>query len=400
MSDIPYIQQAQEIKITGQDSAGATVNYVGADANGNLNVKDYADGAAGSAVPSVAIQIGGSDGTNLRAISTDNTGKVNLNNISGTISLPTLAATSTKQSDGTQKTQKVDGSGNIEPAGDVVTRSIFVKPGDGTNSISVKAASTAALATDTSEVVALSPNSPIPTGTNSIGAVTQATASNFNAQVVGNIASGSADSGNPVKICGVYNSTLPTPSSGQRVDRQTDLNGRELVANAPLDGYKASYAAAVSALVFAAAATDVFTIYGSASKTIRILRIHFTFTTTSGSGAAANISLIKRSATNTGGTSASVTAVPYDSNNAAATATVLSYTVNPTSLGAAIGAIRSIRDAIVASNTINQVLWDFGNRPSQAIVLRGTSQGLVINLNGATVTGSIADIDIEWTEET
>ena len=37
----------------------------------------------------------------------------NINNISGTITLPTLAATSTKQSDGTQKTQVVDGSGNV-----------------------------------------------------------------------------------------------------------------------------------------------------------------------------------------------------------------------------------------------------------------------------------------------
>lgn len=36
MADIPYIQQAQEVKITGQDNTGATVNYVGADSSGNL----------------------------------------------------------------------------------------------------------------------------------------------------------------------------------------------------------------------------------------------------------------------------------------------------------------------------------------------------------------------------
>lgn len=46
-----------------------------------------------------------------------------------------------------------------------------VKPGDGTTSITVKAASTAAAAGDTSQVVALSPNSPVPTGTNTIGGV-------------------------------------------------------------------------------------------------------------------------------------------------------------------------------------------------------------------------------------
>jgi hypothetical protein len=40
-------------------------------------------------------------------------GTWNITNISGTVSLPTLAATSTKQSDGSQKTQIVDGSGNV-----------------------------------------------------------------------------------------------------------------------------------------------------------------------------------------------------------------------------------------------------------------------------------------------
>lgn len=44
-----------------------------------------------------------------------------------------------------------------------------VKITDGTNTVAVKAASTAAVATDPSQVVSLSPNNPIPTGTNSIG---------------------------------------------------------------------------------------------------------------------------------------------------------------------------------------------------------------------------------------
>ncbi|TGP65458.1 hypothetical protein EN868_03145 [Mesorhizobium sp. M2D.F.Ca.ET.225.01.1.1] len=40
----------------------------------------------------------------------------------------------------------------------------------------------------------------------------------------GNVASGAADSGNPVKIGGVYNSTLPTLTTGQRGDAQLDVN--------------------------------------------------------------------------------------------------------------------------------------------------------------------------------
>ncbi|MDE2106600.1 MAG: hypothetical protein KGL39_55810, partial [Patescibacteria group bacterium] len=42
---------------------------------------------------------------------------------------------------------------------------------------------------------------------------------------VGNVASGSADSGDPVKIGGVYNSSAPTLTTGQRADAQLDVNG-------------------------------------------------------------------------------------------------------------------------------------------------------------------------------
>lgn len=74
----------------------------------------------GSATPSTAMMVAGSDGTNLRAIKVSTDGKVEVDNISGTISLPTGAATestisamSTKLTDATQKTKIVDGSGNV-----------------------------------------------------------------------------------------------------------------------------------------------------------------------------------------------------------------------------------------------------------------------------------------------
>lgn len=44
-------------------------------------------------------------------------------------------------------------------------------------------------------------------------------------QVVGSVASGGADSGNGIKISGIYNSSAPTFSTGQRTDLQTDVNG-------------------------------------------------------------------------------------------------------------------------------------------------------------------------------
>lgn len=43
--------------------------------------------------------------------------------------------------------------------------------------------------------------------------------------VVGNVASAATDSGNPVKVGAIYNSTLPTFTNGQRADLQANLMG-------------------------------------------------------------------------------------------------------------------------------------------------------------------------------
>ena len=58
-----------------------------------------------------------------------------------------------------------------------------------------------------------------------ISTVSQSTASSLNAQVVGNVASGAADSGNPVKVGLKVNVTSPTFTDGDRADLQGDING-------------------------------------------------------------------------------------------------------------------------------------------------------------------------------
>jgi hypothetical protein len=92
---------------------------------------------------------------------------------------------------------------------------------DATNGpVAVKAASTAAVATDPALVVAVSPNNSV--------AVTQATASNLNAQVVGPGAAAAAISGNPVRVGG---------SDGTNTRNiLTDASGRLLVSGAAADG--------------------------------------------------------------------------------------------------------------------------------------------------------------------
>lgn len=60
------------------------------------------------------------------------------------------------------------GAWTVQPGNTANTTAWLVKPNDGTNSITIKAASTAATATDTAEVVAISPNNGVSLGT-SIG---------------------------------------------------------------------------------------------------------------------------------------------------------------------------------------------------------------------------------------
>src|SRR5579871_1785087 len=63
-------------------------------------------------------------------------------------------------------------------------------------------------------------NTALPAGTNNIGLVT----------AVGAAASGSAKSGNPVQIGGVFNSTQPTVTTGQMVEGQYTARGAAIVA--------------------------------------------------------------------------------------------------------------------------------------------------------------------------
>lgn len=159
-----------------------------------------------------------------------------------------------------------------------------------------------------------------------------------------------------------------------------------------------TYACVVSPTL-AANPTDVFTIYGSATKTIRIRAVTVGGTNTGNTNAI--VRLVKRSAVNTGGTSAAGTNVPMDSTSAAATATTLSYTANPTT-GATVGVIRQrfIFLPLLASSNVGQdQKFTFSDLATEALILRGTSEGLAVNFNGIALGGTtVVSVTIEWTE--
>lgn len=161
---------------------------------------------------------------------------------------------------------------------------------------------------------------------------------------------------------------------------------------------KIFYGASVSGLTVAATATDIFSISGSASKTIKIRKVEISATqTTLGQ---ANIFLIKRSSADSNNSTTSLTAVPFDSGSAAATAAVVSRTANPSSLGAAVGTIKSSRILVpTLVGSTDRLIYDFTGDASESIVLRGTAETLNINLNATTILGNNFNISIEWTEE-
>lgn len=176
------------------------------------------------------------------------------------------------------------------------------------------------------------------------------------------------------------------------------ITGSNTLSVATIDGVKATYSSVVVGFAAAATPTDVFTIIGSATKTIRVTRIAFIASQTL--AAQRDISIIKRSAANTGGTSTVLTNIPHDSTSSAATAVVRSYTANPTGLGAAVGTIRSRKVFVAATGgNSDEFIVEFGIRNSQGIVLRGVAETLSVNLNSVTSGGNSITISIEWTEE-
>jgi len=170
---------------------------------------------------------------------------------------------------------------------------------------------------------------------------------------------------------------------------------------APIDGQKASYRVAALKLAVATGANVIFTLTGSATKTVRVTRIELSGTCAT-TAKAVNFFIAKYSTAASGGTTGTAPAiVPHDSTNAAATATVAVYTADPTA-GTAVGNIATGNLFMaVTGSTVAPGLYaaSFGDRPSQDIVLRGTSQQLGISLNGENTATSVVDVVVEFTEE-
>lgn len=366
----------------------------------------------GGTIPALGSLVGGtSNGTDFRALSTDGTGKLNVN---ATLSNPAVGGTGSLAPVSASLNGYRDLSGNIRAAsGDnagatyVATRESTAVDALGSLNAEVRLS----LSGSTSVGLQLAAGTLVGTIAAEISydnGTTWATTGFFDMDTKGlsdtvifASANGAttkgvmvASGGGLVRVrvsaytSGTANATLRVSNTAQQVTYVSQLDGR-----------RNTYAAYTAAFASAATATDIFIIQGSATKTIRVLRIiiHVTRTT----AAAGDIFLLKRSTANTLGTAVATAKIPYDSGYPAATATVQHYTANPT-VGTSLGTVRAYRGIIPASATlINNPIcnWDFGSFSGSSIVLKGTAESLAVNLNGVTFTGGSFIIGVEWTEE-
>jgi len=158
----------------------------------------------------------------------------------------------------------------------------------------------------------------------------------------------------------------------------------------------------------AATPTDLVTIYGSASKTVRL--ISFKITTTNTAAGSQQFLLLRRSAVNTTGTFVAANLVPADTTDTA-TATVGHYTANPGGLGTSVGTLNIMRAASPAAipasfaGVVTNAGFDMLPDAPQAILnkmitLNANTQGIVLNFaSAALVAGQTHAYQVIWTEE-
>lgn len=162
-------------------------------------------------------------------------------------------------------------------------------------------------------------------------------------------------------------------------------------------GLRTTYSAAIrNVSINAATATDIFVIAGSASKTVRVTMLGYTAEYSS-TPAILDTSVVKRSTADTGGTSTALTAVPLDSQYPAATATVTSYTANPT-LGTSVGLVNAQYVAIPNFGWVD-TNYNYGLNGAAGMTLHGTAESLAINANAGGSATYIFDFKVTWTEE-
>ena len=178
-----------------------------------------------------------------------------------------------------------------------------------------------------------------------------------------------------------------------------DFNGNLYVNT---EGNIPTYSGVVAAYSPYTTATDMAVLQNPASSTVMLKVARVLVSGNATSVALLPIYLYKRSALNTGGTSASITDTAHDSNDAASTGNMLSYSAAPTLNGT--GTIIRALDIILAGGTPTGSTppvyeWKFGEVGGEKQLHLRPGEQLSINNNSRAVPGGASlYFTIEWTE--
>jgi len=165
------------------------------------------------------------------------------------------------------------------------------------------------------------------------------------------------------------------------------------------EGRKPSFSVVANNISLAATATDYFTLSNPATSN-KILRVTFVRSvSTSTANNTPNVYFYKRTASNTGGTTSTLTSTYYDTNNPSVSAVAVTYSANPSALGAGTLVYGSHAFSSSGTTAISPIELTFGQRPSQCLALR-PGELFAANFGGQAVPGGFATfLVVEWTEE-
>ena len=178
---------------------------------------------------------------------------------------------------------------------------------------------------------------------------------------------------------------------------------------------KQTYSSAFFGLVAVTGATDVVCITGSASKVVRIHDIKLTGTVAT-AAITFPVQVVRRATADTAGTAASTTANPGTATqiasrdtgqglNTSSTATLISYTANPTINDAAPvyldSQLLSLNLTSVGASQMTDFNFGIYNEDNiQPATLRGAAQQICVNFGAVTLANAVAiNGVISWTEE-
>ena len=165
------------------------------------------------------------------------------------------------------------------------------------------------------------------------------------------------------------------------------------------EGRKPSFSVVANSISLAATATDYFTLSNPATSN-KIFRVTFVRSvSTSTANNTPNVYFYKRTTSNTGGTTSTLTPTYYDTNNPTVSGVAVTYSANASALGTGTLVYGSHAFSSSGTTNISPIELTFGQRPSQCLALR-PGELFAANFGGQTVPGGFTTfLVVEWTEE-